>query len=72
MRSWAIPTRSNRLLYDNGGSWGIRLVDAIQIFVSIGEPYRKLTVLIGQPLRFKIAFNPDQQGFRLVRNLNND
>ena len=38
----------------------------------IGEPTSEPSVLIGDALRFKVAFNPVLQALRLVRDLNHD
>ena len=72
LRSWTIPAGGHGLLDDNSCRWCGRCINALQIFVPVRKPNRKLTVFIGKSLRFKPALHTVQQGFRFVRYLHDN
>ena len=72
LRSWTIPAGGHGLLDDNSCRGCGRCINALQIFVPVRKPNRKLTVFIGKPLRFKPTLHTVQQGFRFVRYLHDN
>ena len=70
--SRTVPARGNSLLDNNSDRGSIDFFNALQVFVHIREPHRKLTVFIGYALRFKPAFHIVLQFLRFVWNLHHD